>query len=82
MPEPTKDGCLLCDAERVTEWFHEDGDCWVAECMVCRTPMIVWRTHGLPDAMMEANLVAQLERIATERYGDGGYWVDPERRRI
>ncbi|HEY6566638.1 MAG TPA: hypothetical protein VI341_03885, partial [Actinomycetota bacterium] len=47
-----------------------------------RTPMIVWRTHGLPDAMMEANLVAQLERIATERYGDGGYWVDPERRRI
>ena len=22
----------------------------MAECVVCRTPMIVWRPHGLPDA--------------------------------
>lgn len=74
--------CLLCEAEHITEWLHEDEECWAAECMVCRTPMIVWRSHGLPDAALEAALLARLERIAAERYGDGGYWVDPERRRI
>jgi hypothetical protein len=76
------ENCLLCTAERLTEWVHEDDDCWVADCMVCRTPMVVWRTHGLPAASQEARLLAQLERVASERYGDDGFWVDGERRRI
>jgi hypothetical protein len=76
------DGCLLCSAERLTAWHFEDEECWVADCVVCATPMIVWRTHGLPDATHEARLLAHLERIAAERYGVEGYWIDPERRRI
>ena len=48
------DECLLCSADKLTPWLHEDEDCWVAECMVCRTPMVVWRTHGLPDTSVEA----------------------------
>lgn len=78
----TENDCLLCSAERVTDWLHEDDDCWVAECMVCRTPMVVWRTHGLPDPSQEVRLLAHLERVASERYGDEGFWVDGERRRI
>ena len=74
--------CLLCSAERLTSWHFEDGECWVADCMVCATPMVVWRTHGLPDPELEASLLARLERVAAERYGDEGYWVDGERRRI
>ncbi len=70
------DECLLCSAERVTPWLHEDDECWVAECLVCRTPMVVWRTHGLPDAELEAALLERLERIAGDRYGTGGYWID------
>jgi hypothetical protein len=81
MAEPETD-CLLCTAERVTDWFHEDDDCWVAECMVCRTPMVVWRTHGLPESPHATELLAVLARIAGERYGNDGYWIDPERRRI
>ncbi len=76
------DGCLLCDAERMTDWLHEDEDCWVADCLVCMTPMVVWRAHGLPEPDEQAVLLAHLERIAAERYGVDGYWVDPERRRI
>jgi hypothetical protein len=74
--------CLLCSADRVTPWLHEDADCWVAECLVCRTPMVVWRSHGLPDEELEATLLQRLERIAGDRYGGDGYWIDPERRRI
>lgn len=44
--------------------------------------MVVWRTHGLPDADLEAALLERLERIAGGRYGTDGYWIDPERRRI
>lgn len=76
------DDCLLCSAQRVTDWLHEDERCWVAECMVCMTPMVVWRPHGLPEADEETVLLSHLERVATARYGDGGYWIDPERRRI
>jgi hypothetical protein len=76
------EGCLLCSADRLTEWHLEDGDCWVADCIVCMTPMIVWRTHGLPDPPVERALLERLERVAVGRYGEGGFWVDPERRRI
>ena len=44
--------------------------------------MVVWRTHGVPAEVVEAALLAHLDRIATERYGTNGYWIDPERRRI
>ena len=74
--------CLLCHAERVTEWHLEDDDCWIADCVVCMTPMIVWRTHGLPDADLEAALLDRLGTIAAARYGAEGYYVDGERRRI
>jgi hypothetical protein len=76
------DKCLLCAADRVTPWLHEDEDCWIAECAVCRTPMVVWRTHGLPDAAVETSLLEVLRRVAGERYGADGYWIDGERRRI
>jgi hypothetical protein len=75
------DGCLLCRAERITAWHFEDEECWVADCMVCATPMIVLRTHGLPDAAGETRLLERLEAIAAQRYPQG-FWIDGERRRI
>lgn len=79
---PSEDGCLLCRAERVTAWHYEDHDCWVADCLVCRTPMIVWRVHGLPDRDLERDLLGRLGEVAAARYGADGYWLDGERRRI
>jgi len=76
------DACLLCSAERLTEWHLEDEDCWIADCTVCMTPMIVWRTHGLPDPDLETALLGRLARVAAARYGEEGFWVDPARRRI
>lgn len=76
------DDCLLCRAERLTPWQHEDEECWIADCLVCATPMIVWRTHGLPEARLESRLLETLARAAADRYGPEGYWIDEERRRI
>ena len=27
--------CDLCEAARITPWFHEDDLCWIAECEIC-----------------------------------------------
>ena len=80
-PSPSDAACLLCTAERVTLWHFEDDLCWVADCMVCATPMIVWRAHGLPDPEVERRLLERLSEVAAERYPNG-FWIDPQRRRI
>jgi len=77
----TESDCLLCSAQRLTAWHFEDDECWVADCMVCGTPMIVWRTHGLPEGDLERALLSRLQEIAGERYPNG-FWIDGERRRI
>ena len=74
--------CPLCAAERITLWHFEDDECWIADCMVCATPMVVWKPHGLPEQDLEERLLARLEQAASNRYGSDGYWIDPERRRI
>ena len=57
------EGCELCEAARITEWFHEDDICWVAACEVCDVPMVVWKQHGNqpPEADVE-HMLAQLGR--------------------
>jgi hypothetical protein len=75
-------GCPLCRAERITAWHFEDEECWIADCVVCLTPMVVWRAHGLPGDDVERGLLDRLERAAAERYGARGFWIDGERRRI
>ena len=75
------DGCLLCRAERITPWHFEDEECWIADCMVCATPMIVLRAHRLLDPAGEARMLEHLERFAAERY-PRGFWIDGRRRRI
>jgi hypothetical protein len=77
-----EDSCLLCVGERITRWYFEDADCWVADCLVCATPMVVWRTHGLPRSDQERALLDRLSTVAEGRFGPDGYWIDGERRRI
>ena len=79
-PEP---GCELCEAARFTHWYHEDEICWVADCEVCDTPMVVWRNHGTrPVDTAIAHMVEQLEVAAILRFGPQGWAVDRTMRQI
>jgi hypothetical protein len=80
--EPSSAACPLCTAEQVTPWHFEDDECWIADCLICATPMVVWRPHGLPDPDLERRLLSRLAEAAAARYGDGGFWIDAMRRRI
>ncbi|HZU72431.1 MAG TPA: hypothetical protein VE990_06625 [Acidimicrobiales bacterium] len=75
--------CELCEAARMSTWYHEDEVCWVADCEVCDVPMVVWRSHGpTPPEEDLAHMLGELERVATERFGAGGYSVDRVMRQI
>ncbi len=70
------DSCDLCEAARITPWFHEDDVCWIAECEICATPMVVWRWHGTRRRPTDlAHMHAELARVA------GGEFSRPLRRR-
>src|SRR5918992_2798394 len=75
--------CDLCEAARLTPWHHEDDLCWVADCEICDVPMVVWKEHGAgPPADVLAHALEQLERVATARFGVGGYTVDRVMRQL
>lgn len=66
----------------MTEWFHEDEDCWVALCEVCDVPMVVWRNHDpVPPDDVRALLHARLAAVVAEHFDDVHY-VDDNMRNI
>lgn len=73
--------CMLCRAERITPWYHEDAVCWIAECEICEVPMVVWRPHGVtpPPADLE-HMLARLHDVARTQVG--AFWVDHHMRNI
>ena len=73
--------CLLCQAARITPWFHEDDVCWIAECEICEVPMVVWRWHGtVPPPEHVAHMQARLAEVAAQEIG--AFYVDGHMRNI
>ncbi len=79
-PEP---GCELCEAARITEWFHDDDLCWVAACEACGVPMVVWKQHGNqpPEAEVD-QMLAHLAVAADAQLGAGNWSFDRVMRQI
>jgi hypothetical protein len=75
--------CELCEAARITPWYHEDDFCWVAECEVCSVPMVVWREHDpLPPHDVKAALHAQLAAVMVAQFPKVEYVLDDNLRSI
>ncbi|MBI1962948.1 MAG: hypothetical protein HYS37_06235 [Candidatus Rokubacteria bacterium] len=74
-------GCQLCEAARITPWYHEDEVCWIAECELCAVPMVVWRAHGTrPPAEHLTHMHARLAEVAAAELGE--FYVDDHMRNI
>ncbi len=74
--------CDLCEAARITEWFHEDDICWIAECEICYTPMVVWKPHGVePPEVDMVHMMTKLKLVVTEHF-DFEHYVDDNMRNI
>ena len=73
--------CMLCQAKKITPWFHEDDVCWIAECDICAVPMVVWRFHGTrPPEEHLAHMSARIAEVATREVGE--YFIDDHMRNI
>jgi hypothetical protein len=83
VPAPKSQACELCDAARLTAWYHEDDDCWVADCEICAVPMVVWKVHdpAPPEPALD-HMLAILARVADDRFGEGGWSLDRVMRQI
>ena len=74
--------CDLCEEARLTEWFHEDGDCWIAECEICAVPMVVWRNHdNRPSDEVKAVLHERLAAVVATHF-EFEHYVDDNMRNI
>jgi hypothetical protein len=81
-PAPFDPDCPLCQADRVTDWFYEDAECWVAECEACWVPMVVWKRHDpSPPEEVRVALIARLSEVVVEHYVFE-WWVDENMRTI
>ena len=77
--------CELCEAARLTEWFYEDDECWIAECEACMVPMVVWRVHD-PDPPERRQgrcstpgwPPSSAEHFESEHYVDDNLRIDPD----
>ncbi len=79
---PVSYDCELCEAARLTEWFYEDDDCWIAECELCGVPMVVWRVHGTqPPAAVRSALLERLTAVTTEIF-EFEHFIDDNMRSI
>ena len=67
----------------MTTWYHDDDECWIADCEICEVPMVVWRVHGTdpPPEVLE-HLTAALRAVAAARFGADGYRIDDSMRNI
>lgn len=75
--------CDLCEAARMTTWYHEDEHCWIADCEICHVPMVVWRSHGAePPDDARTHMLTELERVGTDRFGVDGFTIDAVMRQI
>lgn len=75
--------CELCEAARFTHWYFEDATCWVADCEVCATPMVVWTRHGVePSADEVQHMLDCLTEAAELRFGEGCFSIDRVMRQI
>ena len=74
--------CDLCEAARLTPWYHEDDVCWIAECEICAVPMVVWRSHGTDPPETERNhMIDALAAVVREHF-DYEHYVDDHMRNI
>lgn len=80
---PADPNCELCRADRWTHWYAVTDDGWVADCEVCSVPMVVWWDHG-PEAPEPARsrMLAELSRVADDRFGPGNWRLDTTMRQI
>ena len=75
--------CELCRGDQISTRYFEDDECWIADCVICRVPMVVWRVHDpTPPEPVRQVLLERLATVADASYAGRPWYVDDHMRRI
>ena len=75
--------CELCEAVTKTTRYYDDDECWIADCLICRVPMVVWRRHdSAPPEAVRARLIERLGLVAESFFASGDWFYDDHMRNI
>jgi|ERR1019366_1197553 hypothetical protein len=75
--------CELCQGAAITTRYFEDGECWIADCVICRVPMVVWRQHDpVPCDEVRQDLLARLSTVADTFFEGRPWYFDDHMRKI
>jgi len=59
--------CPLCEHERKTHHYYEDNNIWIADCISCNIPILVWKEH-IKD--LDKDTKEKLVEFCKECFGD------------
>ena len=77
------DDCDLCRGATITTRYFDDEECWIADCVICRVPMVVWRRHDpAPSLEVRTRLVQRLTVVADDFFLDRSWYLDDHMRLI
>ena len=75
--------CELCRGAAVTTRYYDDDECWIADCLICRVPMVVWRVHDpAPPDGVRACLIERLAPVAESVFEGRAWYYDDHMRNI
>ncbi len=76
-------GCELCADESLTTRYAQEPEYWIADCLVCRVPMVVWRRHDpSPPTPVRERLVQAITPVAEDFYRGAAWYYDDHMRKI
>ena len=75
--------CDLCVGAAITRRYASTTDYWIADCVVCGVPMIVWSSHvAAPDDSVKSLLRERLREVADRELGEDRWAFDDHMRNI
>ena len=75
--------CELCDDEALTTRYVEDAEYWIADCLVCHVPMVVWRRHDpAPPPSVRERLIEAITPVARDFFATTAWYYDDHMRKI
>lgn len=79
-PLKSKKDCELCEAEKISERYHEGDTFWVADCKTCGVPMAVMNDHTVELTVQQFDLLCDILKMYFPNYPRDCY--DFERKTI
>ena len=49
--------CQLCTAEKLTKRYYEDDCWWIADCLTCNVPLVVYKGHTVQVLVVDLDVI-------------------------